>query len=193
MIMMGLEFMGEVPFRDIYLTGLVRDKHGRKMSKSLGNGVDPLELIDEYGADALKFTIAFLCCPGPGRALRQGSDQARLAVCQQDLERVALPPHEPGRTDAPGDRRGEAHRHRPVDPASAERGRGDGARGPGRLPLQRGGPGRLRVHLERFLRLVHRGGQAVAERRRRGEGPDRARSCFPSWKSPCAWRIPSFP
>src|SRR5271157_4810786 len=64
MIMMGLEFMGEVPFRDIYITGLVRDKQGRKMSKSLGNGLDPLELIDEFGADALKFTIAFLCAQG---------------------------------------------------------------------------------------------------------------------------------
>jgi valyl-tRNA synthetase len=56
--------MGEVPFRDIYITGLVRDKQGRKMSKSLGNGLDPLELIDEFGADALKFTIAFLCAQG---------------------------------------------------------------------------------------------------------------------------------
>ncbi|MGO9309018.1 MAG: valine--tRNA ligase [Spirochaetia bacterium] len=64
MIMMGLEFMGEVPFRDIYITGLVRDRHGRKMSKSLGNGVDPLEIIDEYGADALKFTMAFLAAQG---------------------------------------------------------------------------------------------------------------------------------
>ncbi|MGA2377972.1 MAG: valine--tRNA ligase [Spirochaetia bacterium] len=64
MIMMGLEFMGEVPFREIYITGLVRDKHGRKMSKSLGNGVDPLEIIDEYGADALKFTMAYLAAQG---------------------------------------------------------------------------------------------------------------------------------
>jgi valyl-tRNA synthetase len=64
MIMMGLEFLGEVPFRDIYITGLVRDKQGRKMSKSLGNGIDPLELIEEYGADALKFTLAFMCAQG---------------------------------------------------------------------------------------------------------------------------------
>ena len=64
MIMMGLEFMGEVPFKDIYIHGLVRDKQGRKMSKSLGNGVDPLEIIDEYGADALKFTMAFLAAQG---------------------------------------------------------------------------------------------------------------------------------
>jgi valyl-tRNA synthetase len=64
MIMMGVEFMGEAPFRDIYIHGLVRDKQGRKMSKSLGNGVDPLEIIGEYGADALKFTMAFLAAQG---------------------------------------------------------------------------------------------------------------------------------
>ncbi len=60
MIMAGLEFTGRVPFRDICMTTLVRDKQGRKMSKSLGNGIDPLEIVDEYGADALKFTFAFL-------------------------------------------------------------------------------------------------------------------------------------
>lgn len=64
MIMASLEFMGEVPFKDIYITGLVRDKKGRKMSKSLGNGIDPLEIVDEYGADALKFTLAFLAAQG---------------------------------------------------------------------------------------------------------------------------------
>ncbi|TFG84822.1 MAG: valine--tRNA ligase [Spirochaetales bacterium] len=60
MIMAGLEFTGQVPFRDICMTTLVRDKQGRKMSKSLGNGIDPLEIVDEFGADALKFTLAFL-------------------------------------------------------------------------------------------------------------------------------------
>ena len=60
MIMAGLEFTGRAPFRDICMTTLVRDKQGRKMSKSLGNGIDPLEIVDEYGADALKFTFAFL-------------------------------------------------------------------------------------------------------------------------------------
>jgi valyl-tRNA synthetase len=64
MIMMGLEFMGEVPFADVYIHGLVRDTQGRKMSKSLGNGVDPLEVVDEYGADALRFTLAFLAAQG---------------------------------------------------------------------------------------------------------------------------------
>ncbi len=64
MIMASLEFMGEVPFRDIYITGLVRDKQGRKMSKSLGNGMDPLEIVDEFGADSLKFTLCFLAAQG---------------------------------------------------------------------------------------------------------------------------------
>jgi valyl-tRNA synthetase len=64
MIMAGLEFTGKAPFRDIYIHGLVRDKKGRKMSKTLGNGIDPLEVVDEFGADALKFTLAFLCAQG---------------------------------------------------------------------------------------------------------------------------------
>ena len=55
MIMAGYEFMGELPFRNVYFTGIIRDKLGRKMSKSLGNSPDPLELIGKYGADALRF------------------------------------------------------------------------------------------------------------------------------------------
>ncbi len=64
MIMASEEFMGGVPFRDVYLTGLVRDKKGRKMSKSLGNGLDPLEIVEEFGADAMKFTLVFLAAQG---------------------------------------------------------------------------------------------------------------------------------
>ena len=64
MIMASLEFLGDVPFRDIYITGLVRDKQGRKMSKSLGNGIDPLEVVDLYGADAMKFTLCYMAAQG---------------------------------------------------------------------------------------------------------------------------------
>jgi valyl-tRNA synthetase len=64
MIMSSMEFMGRAPFRDIYITSLIRDKQGRKMSKSLGNGIDPLEVVDRFGADALKFTLSFLSAQG---------------------------------------------------------------------------------------------------------------------------------
>ena len=64
MIMASEEFMGRAPFKDIVITGLVRDKQGRKMSKSLGNGIDPIEVIDLYGADAMKFTLCYLAAQG---------------------------------------------------------------------------------------------------------------------------------
>jgi len=64
MIMDGLEFTGDVPFRTVYLHGLVRDEHGRKMSKSLGNVVDPREVMDEFGTDALRFTLLTAGTPG---------------------------------------------------------------------------------------------------------------------------------
>jgi valyl-tRNA synthetase len=57
MIMAGFEFMGEMPFKNVYFTGIIRDKQGRKMSKSLGNSPDPLDLIAQYGADALRFGV----------------------------------------------------------------------------------------------------------------------------------------
>ena len=64
MIMSSEEFLGKAPFHDIVITGLVRDLKGRKMSKSLGNGIDPLDVIEEYGADAMKFTLCYLAAQG---------------------------------------------------------------------------------------------------------------------------------
>ena len=64
MMMMGLHFMKEVPFRTVYIHALVRDEKGAKMSKSKGNVIDPLALIDEYGADALRFTLAAMAAQG---------------------------------------------------------------------------------------------------------------------------------
>lgn len=64
MIMMGLKFAGDIPFRDVFINGLVRDFKRRKMSKSEGNIIDPLEMIDKYGTDALRFTLAALAVPG---------------------------------------------------------------------------------------------------------------------------------
>ena len=64
MIMMGLHFMGDVPFRTVYIHALVRDQHGQKMSKSKGNIIDPLDLIEKYGCDSLRFTLAALSAQG---------------------------------------------------------------------------------------------------------------------------------
>ena len=64
MIMAGYEFMGDIPFSDVYIHGTVRDDKGVKMSKSLGNTIDPLEIIEKYGADALRFSLMLLCASG---------------------------------------------------------------------------------------------------------------------------------
>lgn len=64
MIMMGLKFLGQIPFRHVFINGLVRDMYRRKMSKSQGNIIDPLEMIQKYGTDALRFTLASLAVPG---------------------------------------------------------------------------------------------------------------------------------
>lgn len=64
MMFTGMEFMKEAPFRHVFIHGLVRDSQGRKMSKSLGNGIDPLEVIEQYGADALRFTLVTGNTPG---------------------------------------------------------------------------------------------------------------------------------
>ncbi|MFW6386941.1 MAG: valine--tRNA ligase [Bacillota bacterium] len=71
MIFMGLEFMDQVPFFDVYVHGLIRDAQGRKMSKSLGNGIDPLDVVEEYGADALRFTLITGNTPGNDMRFRE--------------------------------------------------------------------------------------------------------------------------
>ncbi|MCS3704451.1 valine--tRNA ligase [Salinibacter ruber] len=64
MIMAGYEFTGRPPFKNVFITGMVKDAQGRWMSKSLGNGIDPLEMVDQYGADATRFTLTLLCAQG---------------------------------------------------------------------------------------------------------------------------------
>ncbi len=64
MVMAGYHFTGQAPFKDIFITGMVKDAQGRWMSKSLGNGIDPLEMVDQYGADAVRFSLTILCAQG---------------------------------------------------------------------------------------------------------------------------------
>ena len=84
MMMLGLRFRRDVPFRSVYITSLVRDAHGQKMSKSKGNVVDPLELMEEIGADAFRFTLASLASPGMDISLSEG----RLRNSRQFINKV---------------------------------------------------------------------------------------------------------
>ena len=84
MMMLGVKFAGDVPFQKVYITSLVRDAHGQKMSKSKGNVVDPLELIGEIGADAFRFTLAALASPGMDISLSEG----RLKGYRQFINKI---------------------------------------------------------------------------------------------------------
>ena len=84
MMMLGLRFRGDVPFRSVYVTPLVRDEHGRKMSKSKGNVVDPLEVMGAIGADAFRFTLAALASPGMDLSLPEG----RLRAYRQFINKI---------------------------------------------------------------------------------------------------------
>ncbi len=108
MIFSGLEYMGEKPFQDVLIHGLVRDAKGRKMSKSLGNGIDPLEIIDQYGADALRFALA--SNNSPGNDMRFSDERiesarnfankiwnaARFILMNLDIDSVVSPETVPG-------------------------------------------------------------------------------------------------
>jgi valyl-tRNA synthetase len=103
MIMMGLKFMGDVPFHDVYIHALVRDADGKKMSKSKGNVIDPLHVMNEFGTDALRFTLASMASPGRDVKLAEERiegyrnfankiwNAARFALMYLDGPRVALP------------------------------------------------------------------------------------------------------
>ncbi len=80
MVMAGIEFMGEIPFSTVYLHGTVRDTQHRKMSKSLGNGIDPLDVVDRYGADALRFTILSGMAVGTDLILDPGDLESSFAA-----------------------------------------------------------------------------------------------------------------
>ena len=95
MMMMGLKCVHvrpeeSVPFRDVYITPLVRDQYGKKMTKSRGNVVDPLEIMDTYGTDAVRFTLAQMAVQGRDLILVRRSSGGVARVREQDLERRAV-------------------------------------------------------------------------------------------------------
>ncbi|MBP7737475.1 MAG: valine--tRNA ligase [Spirochaetes bacterium] len=83
MIMMGLKFMGDVPFRDVYIHALIRDEHGAKMSKSRGNVIDPIVMMDQYGTDALRFTLAMLAAQGRDIILSEKRIEGYRTFCNK--------------------------------------------------------------------------------------------------------------
>ena len=177
MIMQGLLFTNDIPFETVYLHGLVRDDQGRKMSKTTGNVLDPIALLDgatpeelgdyvrkQYpegipamGADALRFTLLTGATPGNDMNLSLQRVEGNRNFTNKIWNAVALRPVAAGRRSR--DRRrsgGEAELGfaGALDPQPAvghDRGR-DAA--DGHLPVRRGGPADLRVLLERVLRLV---------------------------------------
>ena len=141
--MTGLYLTGDVPFRDVVIHGLVRDAQGRKMSKSLGNVIDPIEMIDRYGADALRFALARQATGGSrtSRSARSTIEAGRQ-VREQDLERGAA-----GARRLPGRRSPELPPRRPADarrPVAAVAAPGVPARRSTRRSTRTGSPTRPR-------------------------------------------------
>ena len=99
-----------VPFREVYIHALVRDANREKMSKTKGNVVDPIEIVKQYGTDAVRFTLAGDGFAGDGHCVQRGADGGLSRVRQQDLERGAVPVHERGSGGGDRDRRGSCVR-----------------------------------------------------------------------------------
>ena len=195
MMMMGYEFMDDRPFDDVYLTSLVRDIKGRKLSKSLGNSPDPLEVMDTYGADALRYAM-MLIAPH-GQDLLYSNEQVEVgrnfANKMWNAARLVLMHQKPTESGSPGIRppgirspgfRGPVGPLDPVPPGPYRR-TGDAVSGA--ICLSRDGAAALRLLLARLLRLVSRSDQATALRRdgrrvrgsRAAHGPARARTDAP--------------
>ena len=88
MVMMGLELRGELPFAEVFLHGTVRDAKGRKMSKSLGNGIDPLQVVEAYGADAMRYTLISACAIGTDIQLDHEDIESSFAVGRNFANKV---------------------------------------------------------------------------------------------------------
>ena len=163
MMMMGLHFMEDVPFDTVFINALVRDEKGEKMSKSKGNVIDPLELIDDYGADALRFTLDRHGGAGPRHQARETAHRGLPQLRHQAVERRRF-------AEMNGCARCRASTRttsRAAQPLDRRRDRADGRRGhrgARGLRVQRGGERGLPLRLEHLLRLVRGARQAGAAR-----------------------------
>ena len=191
MMMAGLHFMKKVPFRTVYLHTMVTDEKGDKMSKVKGNTIDPLDVIDKHGADALRFALAWLttqAAQGKNIKFSLSQRRGRAPVRQQDLERDPVRADEPGRLRRRPVRRSDRRRPRPrragsaraLDPVARAAGRRGGRQRPGGVPDRRRRPGRLPLRLGRAVRLVHRARQGRL-RPRRAPIPRRAARSRARW------------
>ena len=164
MVMMGLEFTGDVPFTDVYVHSVIQAPDGRRMSKSLGTGIDPLDEIDAHGADAVRFGLLAMSstqdvryssekvAPGPGAG--------QQAVQRRALRAAATSSPRPSPTARPDDDPG------PLDPQPPAGGQGAVRRERRRLRLRQGLARPLRLRLRRAVRLVPRVQQGPRVRRR---------------------------
>ena len=161
MIMAGYEFTGEMPFRNVYFTGIIRDKQGRKMSKSLGNSPDPLDLIAQYGADALRFGV--MRSAPLGQDVLYDEQQVELGrnFCNKLWNACRFRQMQAGASRGRNPARASDQR-RQVDFAQTGPGHRRIERRAGRIQIQRGGADPLSLFLERVLRLVCRGRQSRA-------------------------------
>jgi valyl-tRNA synthetase len=196
MVMAGCEFMGDIPFSTVYLHGTVRDTQHRKMSKSLGNGIDPLGVVQQYGADALRYTLVAGMSVGTDVILDPNNIEGTFAAGRNfanklwNAGRFILTnldgPTRPlaGGTERAARRRADARR--PLDHRALRRHRARGHRGVRAVPPQRRRGGRLSLPVERPRRLVHRAHQAAALRRHAGRarracrGPEDVRRGAPA-------------
>ena len=178
MMMLGLWFKDEIPFSDVYIHALVRAEDGRKMSKSLGNVIDPLEVMDQYGTDAFRFTLAAFAAQGRDVKLSMKRIEGYRNFINKDLELGPVRAHEPGRRTGSGPGQGPLP-GRPLDPEPAQATTAQARETLDGYKLRPHRLGPLPVHVARVLRLVYRAGQSrpstAARARRPGRGPlDRA-------------------
>jgi valyl-tRNA synthetase len=109
MIMMGLKFMGEVPFKEVYFHAMVRDPHGEKMSKTKGNVIDPIDVTEEHGADALRFTLATLTAQGRDIKLSASRVEGYRTFCNKIWNAVRFVHMHLSDLDEEGLEQGRAH------------------------------------------------------------------------------------